>query len=142
VKHPAVHNLPAQNPPVQQSVQNTPVQNPPVQSPSVQAPNPPVPQVTPAQDPARGRELGELREQYNLMAVRAGSVKTGMRSLQENIARSGQSMRGDMQTTASRLEYLMQEAMSSIRDGDAAAAHKSLDSAELALETLERWLNR
>lgn len=107
----------------------------------------PVPSAPPAPQasdpgPARAKALEKLREEYNEMSVRAGSVKAGMQSLEAQMARSGLGMRGDMKTTESRLDYLMQEAMSSIQSGDAAAAKKSLDSAELALETLERFLNR
>jgi hypothetical protein len=96
----------------------------------------------PVPDAARAKALQHLREEYNEMAVRAGSVKAGMRSLESQMASSGLGMRGDMKTTESRVDYLMQEAMSSIQHGDIVGAKKNLDSAELALETLERFLNR
>ncbi|MGH9665024.1 MAG: hypothetical protein ACRD9L_11425, partial [Bryobacteraceae bacterium] len=95
----------------------------------------------PGPTPARTKALEHLREEYNEMSVRASSVKAGMRSIEAQMASSGLGMRGDMKTTESRMDYLMQEAMSSIQSGDTAAAKKNLDSAELALETLERFLN-
>ncbi|HLJ16793.1 MAG TPA: serine/threonine-protein kinase [Bryobacteraceae bacterium] len=121
-------------------------EQPPTQTVTTQPanPSPPVadPPAAPAPDPARARELERLRDQYNQMSIRAGSVKSGMRSMEAQMARSGLGMRGDMKNTESRMDYLMQEAMSSIQNGDTAGAKKNLDTAEFALEALEQFLNR
>lgn len=141
VSRPERHTTPAPRYATPAAEQAQP-QAPPAQPPANSYPQTAAQPSDPGPSPAQSKELERLREEYNEMSVRAASVKGGMRSLESQMARSGLGMRGDMKTTESRMDYLMQEAMSSIQSGNAAAAKKSLDSAELSLETLERFLNR
>lgn len=62
--------------------------------------------------------------------------------MEQQMARQGLNLRGDIKQLETRFDYLMQEAMSSIRMGDPVTAKKHLDSAELALQGLERFLGR
>lgn len=103
---------------------------------------PPEPARPPGPDPAVQRALSEARDQYNEMAVRGSTAKSGVRSMEQQMARQGLNLRGDIKQLETRFDYLMQEAMSSIRMGDPVTAKKHLDSAELALQGLERFLGR
>lgn len=87
-------------------------------------------------------ELNELRDLYNLISVRVSSAKTGLRSLQQQQSRQGLNLRGDIVEAESRMDYLMKEAMDSIRAGDAANGRRNLQMAERALEQIEKFLGR
>ncbi len=97
---------------------------------------------TPQVDPATTRALHEAREQYNQMAIRAESSRGGVKSMEQQLQQQGLGLRGDIKQAETRVNYLMQEAMTSIQAGDPAAAKKHLDMAELALESVERFLGR
>jgi hypothetical protein len=131
----------AQAPPVQTQVQPVPTPAP-VQT---QTPPPPVQVQTPVQAPPSGasaQQINELRQQYNLLAVRVGSAKGGLRSIENQMRRQGLDLRGDVLEAESRMDYMMKEAMDSIRAGDAAGARGNMQMAERALETLEKFLGR
>lgn len=96
----------------------------------------------PAADSARTAELNQLRERYNLLAVRVGAAKTGLQSIKSQMARTGVGLRADIREAESRMDYLMQESMSSLRAGDADGARRSMQMAERALETIEKFLGQ
>ena len=87
-------------------------------------------------------QLNELRQDYNQVAIRVGAAKSGLRALQQQMQRQGTDMRGDMLEAESRMDYLMQESMGSMRSGDADNARTSLRMAERSLETIEKFLGR
>jgi hypothetical protein len=84
--------------------------------------------------------LNELREQYNQMAVRASTVKSGLQSLQNQMG--GLGLRADMRENAARMDVLMGEAMASIRAGDMERARRNLDMADRTIEKIEKFLGR
>ena len=86
--------------------------------------------------------MNELRQQYNLLAVRVGSSKSGLRSIQNQMSRQGLDLRGDILEAESRMDLQMKEAMDSIRAGDPVAAKNDMQMAERALETIEKFLGR
>jgi serine/threonine-protein kinase len=92
--------------------------------------------------PAASAQLNELRQEYNQVAIRVGAAKSGLRALQQQMQRQGVDMRGDMLEAESRMDYLMQESMGSMRAGDADSARTSLQMAERSLETIEKFLGR
>ena len=87
-------------------------------------------------------QLNEVRQEYNQVAIRVGGAKSGLRALQQQMQRQGVDMRGDMLETESRMDYLMIESMDSLRAGDAESARTSLQMAQRALETIEKFLGR
>ncbi len=113
--------------------------------PTPQQPAPAVSQQAPATPaPARpsAAEMNELRQQYNQVAIRVGSAKSGLRALQQQMQRQGVDMRGDMLEAESRMDYLMKESMDSMRSGDAESSRTSLQMAERSLEMIEKFLGR
>lgn len=86
--------------------------------------------------------MNELRQQYNLLAVRVSAAKSGLQSIQQQMRRQGLDLRGDILEAESRMDYQMKEAMDSIRANDPAAATNEMRMAERALETVEKFLGR
>jgi serine/threonine-protein kinase len=116
---------------------------PPVQ----QTQPPPVPEQAPAPVAARPAESGpsraELqtaREQLVMLNTRAGSVKTSLQSLQRSQARSGQSLRADMQQASSLMNSYLQGATDAFNANDLAAAKSLMDKAEAQIDKLESFL--
>ncbi len=122
-------------PPVVQPENNPP---PVVQQPAQQQP----PQ--PNADDALRRQRLVQRESSRLsqMEPRAGAVQSSLKRLQDQQARSGLGLRGDMAAASQRLEIQLNSASKAINDGDAAVAARHLDMAERALEMLEKFLGQ
>jgi hypothetical protein len=114
-------------------------QQTPTQQSQVPASQPPPAQATPppAVGPSKA-ELNAAREEYNNLAIRAANVKTGLQNLQNQMG--GLGLRADMREAASRLDYLMKEAMDAIRSGDLETARRNLDLADRTAERLEKFL--
>jgi eukaryotic-like serine/threonine-protein kinase len=85
--------------------------------------------------------LNELREQLPQIGIRAGVVHTSLTKLENEQARQGLGLRGDIAATAQRMDYQLTMAEDALKRGDAAAAKKSLDAAEKAVSKLESFLN-
>jgi len=96
------------------------------------------PQQASGPDPAAA--LQELREQLVQLDARAGAVRTSLGNLKRSQAASGMSLRGDMASAESRMNYLMDGANSALQAHDPAAAKKFLDSADREVEKLEKFL--
>jgi serine/threonine-protein kinase len=136
-----------QAPPLQQPAQQ-PVQVQVQQAPPVQAqPATPAPPPVQAQQPPpvagpSAQQMNDLRQEYNLLAVRVGAAKSGLGSIQQQMRRQGLDLRGDILEAESRMDYQMKEAMDSMRASDPAAAKNEMQMAERALETVEKFLGR
>jgi serine/threonine protein kinase len=87
-------------------------------------------------------ELNQLREQFNEISIRASTAKEGLASIEQQMARQGLGLRGDMRETRTRLDYQLQEAMASIQRGDVNGARQNLQYAQRAVETIEKFLGR
>jgi serine/threonine protein kinase len=87
-------------------------------------------------------ELNQLREQFNEISIRASTAKEGLASIEQQMARQGLGLRGDMRETRTRLDYQLQEAMASIQRGDVDGARQNLQYAQRAVETIEKFLGR
>jgi serine/threonine-protein kinase len=129
-----------QVPPRSPASAQPPVQRPVAEPPAAQ--QAPQPSSQPPARPAASAQLNELRQEYNPVAIRVGAAKSGLRGLQQQMQRQGVDMRGDMLEAESRMDYLMQESMGSMRAGDADSARTSLQMAERSLETIEKFLGR
>ena len=100
-------------------------------------------QVTPAPVPvpaALNRELGEVREEYNELAVQASASRSGLDSMAQQIQRQGLGLRRDIVEAQTRLDYQMKEAMDSIRAGDVTGAREHLRFAHGNLEVINKFL--
>jgi serine/threonine protein kinase len=147
---PGAPQAPVRKPPV--AAQQVPPRSPAAQRPgqpdqqpaaAQQAPQqPPQQSSQPPARPAASAQLNELRQEYNQVAIRVGAAKSGLRALQQQMQRQGVDMRGDMLEAESRMDYLMQESMGSMRSGDADSARTSLQMAQRSLETIEKFLGR
>jgi hypothetical protein len=106
----------------------------------VQPPPQPQPQPQPQSQPAgpSREELNAVRESYNNLSIRTATVKTGLQNLQSQMG--GLSLRADMREASTRLDYLMQEAMSSLKAGDIENAKRNLDLADRTAERIEKFL--
>ena len=87
-------------------------------------------------------ELNELRERYNLVSIRASTAKAGLGSMEQQMARQGLNLRGDIREAHTRMDYMLQESMASLRAGDVEGGKRNLQMAERALETIEKFLGR
>jgi len=119
---------------------------------SAQAPPPapqrqdPPPQPTQA-DPnddakATPTALRDEGESLMLLDTRANSIKGSLDTLQQQQARSGLNLRGDIVSSRQRMEAYLTEAEASLKSGDPARAKKNMGSAEREIEKLEKFLGR
>jgi hypothetical protein len=129
-----------------QPLRPQPAQTPTQQQVPVAQPQPPVAQAPPAAQaaapPANAAAVAELRERSNLMSVRVGTIRAAFQSLQKQQAASGLSPRSDMVAADQRLGYQLEQAETSMQQGDVAGARKRLDAAERDLEKLESFLGK
>jgi hypothetical protein len=140
---------PAQKPTVRQTARHAagvPAQNagsPPPQSstqqsaPAAAAATASAEQTT-APDPAE--VLQDLRERLVQLGARSGAIRTSLGNLKRAQEASGMSLRGDMVSAESRMNYLMDGANSALGAHDPRAAKKFIDSAEIEVEKLEKFL--
>jgi len=128
-----------QAPPVQAQQQPPPAQQPP---PVQQQPPPVQTQQQPVSTGPSVQQMNELRQEYNLLAVRVSAAKSGLGSIQQQMRRQGLDLRGDILEAESRMDYLMKEAMDSLRANDPAATKSEMQMAARALETIEKFLGR
>ena len=86
--------------------------------------------------------LSELRDQYNRVAVRANAADTALDSIKKDLERQGLNLRKDIRAAQERMDQMLDDAFSAIRDGHADEAARSLESAGPALEIIEKFLGR
>lgn len=102
---------------------------------------------TPAPQPIRSDDgktaaIREDRELLMLLDTRANSIKGSLQTLQQQQARSGLNLRGDIVTAQQRMELYLNEAEAAGKSGDPVAMKKNLASAEREIEKLEKFLGR
>jgi len=140
----------AKSPAGQQRSQPAGIQQPAVQTqtqtsaPAVQQSAPPP--AAPAQAAAPGPSaadvaaLNEMREQLPQIGIRAGAAHASLTNLERAQSKQGLGLRADIVATAQRMDYQLTMAEDALKRGDAAAAKKSLDAAERAVSSLEKFL--
>jgi serine/threonine-protein kinase len=84
--------------------------------------------------------LQDLREQLMQLASRVGAVQNSLANLKRSQAAAGMSLRGDMSSAESRMNYLMDGAKSALSAHDATATKKFMQSTEREVEKLEKFL--
>ena len=131
---PAVQQSTATQQPIAQ--QPPPATAPVQQQPAAQA------QAPAAQASGSAEDVRLAREMLMMLGTRANSVKASLNSMKEQQARMGTNLRGDILTAEQRMEFYLDDAQLAIRSGEAKKARTSLESAERALETIEKFLGR
>ena len=96
----------------------------------------PAPVARPA---AEARELANLKDQLNSMAIRSGSVLATIQRLETAQARSGLGLRGDVRSTIGNFKLQMDSAEHLLNAGDVAGGRTHINMAERALERLEKF---
>jgi serine/threonine-protein kinase len=130
---------PPVQPPSQQGMQTPPTQQSPAQ--------PLAAQQAPAQQPsgpsqADAEALRSSRELLMMLGTRANSVKASLNTMKQQQARMGVNMNQNILTAEQRMEFFLDDAQAALKAGDAARAKRNLESAERALETIEKFLGR
>ncbi|MEP6539269.1 MAG: protein kinase [Bryobacteraceae bacterium] len=93
-------------------------------------------------DDGKSAAIREQREVLMLLDTRANSIKGSLQTLQQQQARSGLSLRGDIVTAQQRMEAYLNEAEADVKAGDPTTMKKHLASAEREIEKLEKFLGR
>jgi polyhydroxyalkanoate synthesis regulator phasin len=96
----------------------------------------------PAEDPKVAEQLKEVRQQLDLLNVRADTVKGSLDALRRQQAASGLGLRADMANAAQRMEMFLSQTEKALRQRDADEAKKNLDSAEREVSKLENFLHK
>ena len=121
--------------PAQATAAATPVpQSPPLQ--------PPAPAANPQPAPPTNQAAAELRDEYNQLVIRANTARAGLRSFEQQQSRQGLGLRADIREAQVRLDYQLQEAMSTLQSGDMEGTRRNLRYAQSAVETIEKFLGR
>jgi serine/threonine-protein kinase len=113
---------------------------PPVSQPAQTAPAQPT--QPPGADAKAAEQLSEIRDQFNLLGVRIGTVKSSLENLRRQQAASGLGLRGDMADAAQRMDLYFAETEKALNRGDAQAAKRNLDLAEREVSKLEKFLGK
>jgi serine/threonine-protein kinase len=104
----------------------------------------------PARDEARPRDsapngaavLDQLEREVDLLTVRVDAVNNGLGHLQQEQARQGLGLRGDMAARQSSMNLNISRAQEAVSHRDAARAQRYRDAAEADIEALEKFLGR
>ena len=86
-------------------------------------------------------ELQILREKLAKLNARAGAIRSGLQTLQQQQAAQGIGLRGDIQEAANLMNTYLEGANDAQNAGDAASTTTFLDRAERQIERLEKFLN-
>jgi hypothetical protein len=81
-----------------------------------------------------------MREQLPQLGIRVGAAHASLTNLERAQSRQGLGLRSDIVATAQRMDYQLTSAEDALKRGDAAAAKKSLDAAERAVSSIEKFL--
>jgi hypothetical protein len=104
----------------------------------------------PARDDARPRDsapngaavLDQLEREVDLLTVRVDAVNNGLGHLQQEQARQGLGLRGDMAARQSSMNLNISRAQEAVSHRDAVRAQRYRDAAEADIEALEKFLGR
>ncbi|MBS1876074.1 MAG: protein kinase [Acidobacteria bacterium] len=135
---------PAQSPPVTAPTPSSPPPQQQAAAPEADAGNdedsPPPANASPARKAAFRASMNAVRESYNNLSIRAATAKSGLQGLQSQMG--GMNLRADIRETATRVDYLMNEAQASLRAGQLKTAQQNIQMAERGVERLEKFLGR
>lgn len=87
-------------------------------------------------------EVRLAREMLMMLGTRANALKPSLGTMKQQQERMGTNLRGDILTAEQRMEFYLDEAQAAVRAGEIKKARTSLESAERAIETIEKFLGR
>jgi hypothetical protein len=87
-------------------------------------------------------ELDEIEHQLDQMFSRAAAVNSSLDRLQQEQARMGLGLRGDIVEKQSAMKDSLAKAQNALEHNDAERARRFATKAEMNLDSLERFLNR
>jgi eukaryotic-like serine/threonine-protein kinase len=93
-------------------------------------------------DAAHAAEIRKLQQEQGLMTARARAAQTSLGSLKDQMASQGLGLRRDVVEAENRMNLHLSQAKQAIRAGDTEGARRHLAMAELALDTIEKFLGR
>jgi serine/threonine protein kinase len=89
-----------------------------------------------------GRELDELERDVDQLTARVASVNSSLDRLQDQQARQGLGLRGDMAGRQQSMKVNLSKAQDAVTRSDAARAKRYKEATESDLEALEKFLGR
>jgi hypothetical protein len=113
-----------------------------VQPPPVQQRAPASAASAPAVDQAKVAALKELQKNWPMLDSRAAAVDGSLQNLQQQQARSGLGLRGDISASWRRMQTYMRLTEAALESKDPDAAKENMDNVERELAVLEKFLGR
>ncbi len=95
-----------------------------------------------APEPAADRDLDQLEVDIDQLSARAAAANGSLDRMQQEQARQGLSVRGDIAARQQSMNQNMSKAQDALERGDAARARRFRDSAASDVQALERFLGR
>jgi hypothetical protein len=86
--------------------------------------------------------MRDLSQRYTELVARSTQAKAGLAQIEQQLARQRLGLRSDIVNARTRMDTQLRAANESISRGDANQAEQSLQYAQAALETLEKFLGR
>ncbi len=133
---------PAQAPPMQTAQAPPPIFQAAPPTGQAAPPASPPPSGTPVTAATATPEMKELRTRINQVAIRAAAAQAGVRSIEQGVQAQGLGLRGDIKAASIRLDYVLQEARTSLQNGDVEGARNNLQYAEGTLQKIEKFLGQ
>jgi serine/threonine-protein kinase len=96
----------------------------------------------PAVDQAKAAALKELQKNWPMLDSRAAAVDGSLQNLQQQQARSGLGLRGDISASWRRMQTYMRQTEDALASKDPDAAKENMDNVERELGLLEKFLGR
>jgi serine/threonine-protein kinase len=93
-------------------------------------------------EPPADQELDQLEADIDRLSARVSAANGNLDRMQQQQARQGWSMRGDIAARQQRMNASMSKAQDALEKGDAPRARRFRDSAAGEVEALERFLGR
>ena len=81
-----------------------------------------------------------MKDQLIQLNARAGAARHGVQEIRSQQEQMGLGLRGDIDSAESRLNAYLHAANDEVRTGNATAASRDMDKAEVELGTIEKFL--
>ena len=90
--------------------------------------------------PDNSAELEQVKDQLIQLNARASAARHGVQEIRSQQEQMGLGLRGDIDSAESRLNAYLHAANDEVRTGNATAASRDMDKAEVELGTIEKFL--
>jgi hypothetical protein len=95
-----------------------------------------------AAGPASSAAQDAAEDRLLKLVARASAVRSSLDNLRAGQARQGASLRGDMAAASEQMEMLLNQADTSVNNGDLRRGQRAMDQLEPVIEKLEKFLGR